>query len=60
METTIFIEQNAQNISYHRKQPHPQIREIFSAPFIPDISTNLGIHITLRIALDVCAIFFIS
>ena len=60
METTIFIEENAQNISYHRKQPHPRIREIFSVSFILDINTNLGIYITLRIAVDVCAIFFIS
>ena len=56
METTIFIEQNAQIVSYHPKQPHPRIREIFSVAFILDISTNLGIYI----ALDVCAIFFIS
>ena len=54
METTIFIEQNALNISYHSKQPHPRIREIFSASFTLDISTNLGIYISL----DVCAIFF--
>ena len=57
METTIFIEQNA--LCYHRKQPHPRIREIFSVSFILNIITNLGIYIALRIALDVCAIFFI-